>query len=315
MSYKVDFNLESLLRLKNHQKRVFFIILFNLFVSFFIYMLIPNEFKSYASILPSGNNDSQKSSLASLANQFGYNMNQSTNPLIDPNVIKHIAKNDKLSSKILNYNLSLTNQEPKEIFYLLFPKQDINNEIHFERAKESLYQNIINVYQDLESSIIHFEVTTNDKNLSFEICKLIFEDTISIINDFTSENNIKKLNFLKERNEILRVELLKQQNSLKEFEERNRLAQSPSLQLEISKLITEIQITKSVYVSLRTEEESLSIEVSNTNNGIFLIDSPYLPKDKSFPRLRNLIFLFVFLNLLALSLYVLKNSKISRIDY
>ena len=308
MSYKVEFNLESLLRLKNHQKRVFFIILFNFIVSFFIYMLIPNEFKSYASILPSGNNESQKSSIASLADQFGYNMSQSANPLTDPNVIKHLVKNDKLSSKILNYNLSLNNQEPKEIFYLLFPRQDL------ERAKKSLYGNI-NVYQDLESSIIHFEVTTNDKNLSFEICKLIFEDTISIINDFTSENNIKKLNFLKERNEILRGQLLTQQNALKEFKERNKLANSPSLQLEISKLMTEIQITKSVYVSLRTEEESLSIEVSNTNNGIFLIDSPYLPKDKSFPRLRNLIFLFAFFNLLALSLYVLKNSKIYRIDH
>ena len=314
MSYKVEFNLESLLRLKNHQKRVFFIILFNFIVSFFIYMLIPNEFKSYASILPSGNNESQKSSIASLADQFGYNMSQSANPLTDPNVIKHLVKNDKLSSKILNYNLSLNNQEPKEIFYLLFPRQDLNNEIHLERAKKSLYGNI-NVYQDLESSIIHFEVTTNDKNLSFEICKLIFEDTISIINDFTSENNIKKLNFLKERNEILRGQLLTQQNALKEFKERNKLANSPSLQLEISKLMTEIQITKSVYVSLRTEEESLSIEVSNTNNGIFLIDSPYLPKDKSFPRLRNLIFLFAFFNLLALSLYVLKNSKIYRIDH
>ena len=41
--------------------------------------------------------------MASLASQFGYNMNQSNNPLTDPNVIKEIAKNDNVSSKILNH--------------------------------------------------------------------------------------------------------------------------------------------------------------------------------------------------------------------
>ena len=41
--------------------------------------------------------------MTALASQFGYNMNQSNNPLTEPNVIKEIAKNDNVSSKILSH--------------------------------------------------------------------------------------------------------------------------------------------------------------------------------------------------------------------
>ena len=51
---------------------------------------------------------------------------------------------------------------------------------------------------------------------------------------------------------------------------------------------------------LRGEEETLAVEVNNNNNGIFLINEPYLPIERSFPKTRNLIFIFLFLNLFLL---------------
>ena len=63
--------------------------------------------------------------MASLASQFGYNMNQSNNPLTDPSVIKEIARNDNVSSKILTHIFTSTAGESKEIFYYLYPKNKI----------------------------------------------------------------------------------------------------------------------------------------------------------------------------------------------
>ena len=61
---------------------------------------------------------------------------------------------------------------------------------------------------------------------------------------------------------------------------------------------------------LRGEEETLAVEVNNNNNGIFLINEPYLPIERSYPKTRNLIFIFLFLNLSFAVLHILKNSQI-----
>ena len=57
-------------------------------------------------------------------------------------------------------------------------------------------------------------------------------------------------------------------------------------------IITEIEIIKNIYMVLRGEEETLAVEVNNNNNGIFLINEPYLPIERSYPKTRNLIFYF-----------------------
>tara|TARA_B100001123_G_scaffold445332_1_gene596608 strand:- start:268 stop:1218 length:951 start_codon:yes stop_codon:yes gene_type:complete len=313
MSYKIIFNLKSLLDLRKRPKTLLRALFTSFVLSLLFYLFTPREFVSHASILPSESQSSNLSAMTALASQFGYNMNQSNNPLTEPNVIKEIAKNDNVSSKILSHIFNSKDEGSKEIFYFLFPKKDINDPLDMELGKEYLNKKIVNVYQDLESSIIHFNVTTNNPNLSFEICKLVFKDTIDKINSLNAANNTQKLFFLKERNELLKLDLSKKQNALKAFQEKNISSKSPALQLEISKLITEIEIIKSIYMALRSEEESLAVEVNNNNNGIFLINEPYLPIDKSYPKLRNLIFLFLFLNFIFAGMHILKNSKIIEI--
>lgn len=310
MSYKIIFNLKSLFDLRKNPKILFKFIFLSFILSIIIYFFTPREFVSRASVLPSQSDSSNLGAMASLASQFGYNMNQSNNPLTDPSVIKEIARNDNVSSKILTHIFTSKSGESKEIFYYLYPNEDLNNPLDFELGKKHLNKKIINVYQDIESSIIHFKVTTSNPDLSYEICKLVFKDTIAKINSLNSSNNSQKLSFLRERNELLKLDLSQKQDVLKEFQEKNISSKSPALQLEISKLITEIEIIKNIYMVLRGEEETLAVEVNNNNNGIFLINEPYLPIERSYPKTRNLIFIFLFLNLSFAVLHILKNSQI-----
>tara|TARA_Y100000996_G_C22551717_1_gene653940 strand:- start:1752 stop:2702 length:951 start_codon:yes stop_codon:yes gene_type:complete len=310
MSYKIIFNLKSLFDLRKNPKILFKFIFLSFILSIIIYFITPREFVSRASVLPSQSDSNNLSAMASLASQFGYNMNQSNNPLTDPNVIKEIAKNDNVSSKILNHIFTSKAGESKEIFYYLYPNKDLNNPLDFESGKKHLNRKVINVYQDIESSIIHFKVTTASPDLSYEICNLVFKDTIAKINSLNSSNNSQKLSFLRERNDLLKLDLSQKQDALKEFQEKNISSKSPALQLEISKLITEIEIIKNIYMVLRGEEETLAVEVNNNNNGIFLINEPYLPIARSYPKTRNLIFIFLFLNLSFIALHIFRNSRI-----
>ena len=77
-------------------------------------------------------------------------MNQSNNPLTDPSVIEEIARNDNVSSKILTHIFTSKSGESKEIFYYLYPNEDLNNPLDFELGKKHLNKKIINVYQDIE---------------------------------------------------------------------------------------------------------------------------------------------------------------------
>lgn len=314
MNYKVDFNFESLLALIKNPKIFLSILLINTVISLILYFIIPREYISYATILPSSDTNTQ-GSLQALAAEFGYGSGKSDNPLIDPKVIKQISQNDRLSTKILRHTFANENENPKEIFYFLFPKSDINDLKDFELGKKALNREHINVYQDLESSLIYINVTTDNPFLSYEICELVFDYTINIINDIKSKNILSKLNYLNEKTEDIKFDLSEKQNLLRDFEEKNILSTSPMLRMEIIKLQTEINVLTSVYLSLRTEQEALSIEVNDSNNEIYLIDEPYLPINKNFPRMRTLISLFILLNLFSLSLYVLRRSEIKKIDF
>ena len=92
MSYKIIFNLKSLFDLRKNPKILFKFIFLSFILSAIIYFFTPREFVSRASILPSQSDSSNLGAMASLFSQFGYNMNQSNNPLTDPSVIKEIAK-------------------------------------------------------------------------------------------------------------------------------------------------------------------------------------------------------------------------------
>ena len=140
MSYKIDFNFESLLTLRKNPKRFCGIILINTVISLIIYFLIPKEYVSYATILPSSDTNNP-GSLQALAAQFGYGSGKSDNPLIDPKVIKQISQNDNYQQKF-RILLQMKMKTHKK-FFIFFPKSDINDLKDFELGKRILIVSIL----------------------------------------------------------------------------------------------------------------------------------------------------------------------------
>ena len=314
MEYKIDFNWEKFISLFMRKSSIY-IILLSTILSLLIYSITPKEFTSSSAILaPNGGISQSGNGLLSLASQFGYSFNQSNSDLVNPVVIKKITSNKKLSSDILRTVVNIEG-ESKEIFKFLFPKKEIENLKDFEWAIKSLNKNFITVYQDLEGAIVNINVTTKYPKLSFEICKIVLHGTINKVNNLYSEKSKDKLNFIKDRVAEAGLQLDKKELALQKFRENNTSINSPLLQTKLGKLLSDIEIKKAIYISLRSEEEVLSVDVFDNNNKIFILDEPSMPVNKSFPSTRYLIVIFVFLNFLMMLIPIWKNIIVTRIDY
>ena len=314
MQYKIDFNWKKFTSLIIRKSSIYIIFLSTI-LSLFFYYITPKEFTSSSAILaPNGGFSQGGNGLMSIASQFGYSFNQSSSELANPVVIKKITTNKKLSSDVLRTVVNV-GEENKEIFYFLFPKKDIENLKDFEWAINSLNKNFITVYQDLEGSILNINVTTEYPELSFEICKIVLDGTINKVNSLYAEKNNDKLRFIKSRVKQAGLDLDKKELALQKFRENNSSINSPLLQTRLSKLLSDIEIKKAIYISLRSEEEILSVEIFDNNNKIFILDEPSMPVNKSFPSLSYFIVIFAFLNFLIMLVPIWKNIIVTKIDY
>lgn len=314
MQYKINFNWKKFTSLIIRKSSIYIIFLSTI-LSLFFYYITPKEFTSSSAILaPNGGLSQGGNGLMSIASQFGYSFNQSNSELASPVVIKKITSNKKLSSDVLRTVVNV-GEENKEIFKFLFPKKDIENLKDFEWAINSLNKNFITVYQDLEGSILNINVTTEYPELSFEICKIVLDGTINKVNSLYAEKNNDKLRFIKSRVKEAGLDLDKKQLALQKFRENNNSINSPLLQTRLSKLLSDIEIKKAIFISLRSEEEILSVEILDNNNKIFILDEPSMPVNKSFPSLRYFIVIFAFLNFLIMLVPIWKNIIVTKIDY
>lgn len=294
-----------------YRKKIRMVVLLNLFISIILYFFVDKKYISSASILP--NSSSESNPVANIASQFGYDVGNQANQLTDPVVIKKIATNRDISSKTLKEKISI-NGETKEIFFFLFPDYDINNKLDFENGILKLGQNHLYISKDLEGPIINFKVITNHPQLSFEICSIIFKNTIQLVNRLDQSTKKEKLTYLTNRIQSVKKELNEKEDIIEDFLIQNRDINSPSLQTEYNRLISELGVINQLYISLRTEQEFKRVDLnSDNNNNIYLIDEPNIPVGRSYPKPSNLVSFFIQLNLLCLGLYFLIKVRIKEI--
>jgi uncharacterized protein involved in exopolysaccharide biosynthesis len=313
MRYKIDFNHEEII--KSIKSKYFLItIFFSLIVSLSFFLIKEKEFTSNSSILIPSTGMSQNGGILSLANQFGFSLDSGKDNLINPIVIKKIAKNKELISTIFKSQIEI-NGESLTTFKHLFPDLDIQDAKDFEKATKSFIKNNLNIYQDLEGPIVNIQIVTKNAVLSFQICELILVNIVDKINSLKTAKSNDTLEFIGERLISVQNELEQKEENLEKFLETNNAIQSPSLQTQFNKLSSEVDIVRQIYISLRTEEQVLSVEIFDKNNKIFILEKPSIPATHSFPTKRYFMFLFLSLNVLFIIFLLIKNSQIRKIDF
>ena len=91
--------------------------------------------------------------------------------------------------------------------------------------------------------------------------------------------------FIEERIVETRKELELAEEALKNFRDRNRrIENSPSLQLEQTRLVREASVLTGVYTTLKQQLETTKIEEVKESNYVVVLDQPEAPLDRAYPR-------------------------------
>lgn len=150
----------------------------------------------------------------------------------------------------------------------------------------------ITVGSNQTTGLITVDVLMEEPNLSSELVNAIYPSII----EFTIETHTQqvKLNrqFIEERQNEVKVELKSTEEQLKEFRQRNRnVSESPELQLELERLMREVEIQTQVYITLQQQYEIVRIEEVKETPSVIILDEGKPPVKKSKPN-RKLILIF-----------------------
>ena len=164
-----------------------------------------------------------------------------------------------------------------------------------------------------KSGLITVEVLMEEPSIAADMANTMYP----AIMDFTIETQSKqaKLNreFIEGRQVEVKEQLIEFEDVLKVFRERNRnIQQSPQLQLELGRLMREVEIKTQVYITLQQQYELARVEEVKETPSVVILDEGKVAVQKDKPK-RKLIVIFAMLTggMFALGITLLKRE----IDY
>lgn len=312
MSYQVNVQLVSILNFfkKNIRTNIKYFILAVL-VSLIVYFAIPKKYVSQVSILSSSSLSVPSGGVSSILTQFGgVNLESNTNPLFNPDVLKKVIKSDKNLNKVLLMQISLGDNQ-QTIFEHLYENYDLNDASDFALGKKNFRNNVVSVYKELNSPILNISIETENPELSFQICNIIFKETVSTVNNRNRDKNNIKLSFYSSRIDEIKDNIKLLQADLISFELQNKnYASSPQLLQLYNNKKNEIALENNVYLDMRLKQESLELEIQNDTNSLFFIEEPTSPVFKSYPTKGSFILMLLLLHIPLLTWYLWRFSSI-----
>lgn len=296
---KINLNMlkESFYRLK-----ATFIFLFIIWFTLFglYYTFSDRSYTSSMEIIPSESNQSPSSLLGS----FGVNLPLGNSIDFNSSILyPDIVKSNRLIKKLMYSNIFFETQERqvKDIFSNRYFKKAVEKGVSNQEIDLLLIdffkQGVISVSRNRMTEITTVDITTFDKSLSQILALKLFTIFNSMQLEKRNENIDSQMNYTKSRIDEVFNNLDVLQKKKISFLRSNTNTASPQLSYELDQIVTEIDIEKSVFLSLRDKYEIFKIEKNNLSNLASFIDEPIEPIKHSSPSFRlnfliSILFLF-----------------------
>ena len=125
-----------------------------------------------------------------------------------------------------------------------------------------------------------------------------------------SQTSLKKI-FIQERIIVLESELSDVEEQIKIFKEVNKVySSSPELSLQLSRLVRDSILLEKLYIALKEQLQSTTIEEVESAKPLIVIDNASLPHKKSSPVTTfNLIYTFILSLSLSIGYYSLRSKN------
>jgi len=302
----------------NDRKRIIQITTVVTLMGVFYALLVTPLYKSTITMYPTGQESGgQLSQLQGMASTFGFDMGGG-----DPSFhIPDIVESRRLKTKLIyhkwnseefdkpinlihyweinettGFSLSLN---PLNWIKSLLPTSNKSDyTLEWETYALGKLNNRISVNEG-KSGLITVEILMEEPAIAADMANTIYPAIV----DFTIEAHSKqaKLNreFIEGRQIEVKEQLTGTEEVLKVFRERNRsIMESPQMQLEIERLLREVEIQTQVYITLQQQYELARIEEVKETPSVIILDEGKPAVNKDQPRRKIIVIIICFMGVI-----------------
>tara|TARA_B100000212_G_scaffold342339_1_gene328947 strand:+ start:2928 stop:3932 length:1005 start_codon:yes stop_codon:yes gene_type:complete len=275
----------------------------------YLLFLAQNFYTSGAIIIPANSSNSNLGKFAGMAAQLGLSMpsiNDSEGQvMVYPELIKSRTIARKLTYRKFDTNKYGSQKSLLQILMIGDDEPEFGIDTLEEMSIEYIIENMIRVQVSDESPIVKIFVDAIEPNLAAEVNNALIEELDNHQKMFNTRQAVKKRKFIEERIININKDLVYGEEQLKIFRQQNRSIQSsPALLLEQERLIREIEVQKSLYITLKQELEMAKIEEVEDSDILFIIDQPNVPLQKSKPKRKLIVVLAALFSFLVAIIFI-----------
>lgn len=284
-------------------------------------------YKSTITMYPAGSDSgSRLSQLEGMASTFGFDMGSGDPSFHIPDIVHsrrikteliyHKWNSNKFEKPVnlIHYweidDTTGINLNPINWIKALFSLEDKSNySLKWEADALEVLNERISVNEG-RSGLITVKILMEEPTIAADMANTMYPAIV----DFTVETHSHqaRLNreFIEQRQIEVKEQLTGSEDALKEFRERNRsIMESPQLQLEIERLMREVEIQTQVYITLQQQYELARIEEVKETPSVVILDAGKPAVEKNRPR-RGIIMVFsLFCGVIISVLVVLIANK------
>ncbi len=292
---------EALIAIWNNRKIVIIFIIFCTLIGVIYALITPSSYKSSISLYSTTESSSSNmSNLKGLVSSFNINLNkaQSTVNVIDVINSKRLRKmilRQKWQIKGYPEDIDLISywEQNSKFSISLNPIKWVRKIIKLFKSGEKLSESEQKYFQELlavdrlgscifanqdKTGLVRVSVRMDSPRLAKDICNYVGEAVIDYLNSVQYSKAKENREFIGNRKKEVNKTLLEAENELTEFRERNRrIVDSPDLQLQLERLMRNVQIQTQVYISLQQQYELAQIEEVKKSPGVAILDVAEIP--------------------------------------
>lgn len=175
----------------------------------------------------------------------------------------------------------------------------------FEKAKKDLRSNYINTFIDKKTNLLTIEVLTpDDPILTAEIANFI-ADELDIYNKYHRKYKTKEQRKFIERSlKDTERQMIKAEKALMYFKTKNKDLTSPENEIRLSRLETDLELQKTIYIELSNQLEIVKIEEIKETETLDILEQAVVPIRKAKPKRSLIVLFFILIGIIVSTLYI-----------
>ena len=271
-------------------------------------------YTSVTKILPISEDNNTFAGFSGVAAQIGFSVPAGIGPSTPWNELyPEIVQSENLMNNLVNKTLSTEKYGPnKFLLDILSEEGGYSHEDDFIKTKSAIevLQKMISVEKYRMSPLVTLKVNSFEPQLVQDLADSILGISGELLRNLKTRQIKAKRLFIEERLAEVLNEKAIMQEQFRNFLEKNRGLDSPSLLIREKEMASQLELQNSLYLTLKTQYEEAKIEEVAKTPMIQIIDGPIKPAKMTSPKPMITLFLVIFISfsLIFMVVYLRESS-------